>query len=637
MARVLQNLCTGKMGSRRVLYIVALTSGFWFSINVLLLIANNQAAVDSLDSLSLGLGNSRSRRDSHFMEDLGIKPLAPANKNKHYPWQEDYPYNGKSGYFGTLFDDGNKLTEVFDVSRQRNKNPGLGENGEAAYLKTEDEKKLAEKLFANHSFNSILSDKISLDRTLPDVRGDRCKQKHYSYEKKLPTASIVICFHNEALSVLLRTVHSVLNRTPPQLLKDIILVDDSSLYNFLKKPVDDHVKTLSRKVKVVRNKRRQGLIRSRLNGAAVARGEVVIFLDSHCEATPGWIEPLLARIKEDRSNVVVPTIEVINADTLQYQAAANPDQRGGFGWDLFYKWKPIPAEEQQLRKDESDFIRTPAMAGGLFAIHRQYFYDIGSYDMEMDIWGGENLELSFRVWMCGGRLEIVPCSRVGHIFRKYTSPYKFPDGVEKTLAKNLNRLAEVWMDEFKELYYQKRPHARNMYYGDISQRIALRKRLKCKPFKWYLDNIYPDSQMPDLYPPAKGEIRNPNSGYCLDSMGIKDGNGKLGLFPCHGQGGNQFFIFSKNGEIIFEEENCLDVSNSSPGSLVDILKCHGFKGNQQWRHKKSDGTIVHVPTGNCIDRGNGENNDKPIMMPCDGRQSQEWRFGFYNSTMFPDK
>ena len=37
------------------------------------------------------------------------------------------------------------------------------------------------------------------------------------------------------------------------------------------------------------------------------------------------------------------------------------------------------------------------MAGGLFGIHRQYFYDMGSYDEEMDIWGGENLELSFRV------------------------------------------------------------------------------------------------------------------------------------------------------------------------------------------------------------------------------------------------
>ena len=50
--------------------------------------------------------------------------------------------------------------------------------------------------------------------------------------------------------------------------------------------------------------------------------------------------------------------------------------------------------------DLSDYHRSPTMAGGLFSIYREYFFKIGSYDEGMDIWGGENVEISLRVCYC---------------------------------------------------------------------------------------------------------------------------------------------------------------------------------------------------------------------------------------------
>lgn len=44
-----------------------------------------------------------------------------------------------------------------------------------------------------------------------------------------------------------------------------------------------------------------------------------------------------------------------------------------------------------------------------------------------------------------------------------------------------------------------RAGALNVPVGDVTERRALRDKLKCKSFRWYLENIYPESQMPLEY------------------------------------------------------------------------------------------------------------------------------------------
>ncbi|KAM9348343.1 polypeptide N-acetylgalactosaminyltransferase 10-like [Symphorus nematophorus] len=530
--------------------------------------------------------------------------------------------------------DGVRRTDWHDYEAMRRDaaRSGNGEQGKPFPLTETDR---VDQAYRENGFNIYVSDRISLNRSIPDIRHAKCKQKLYA--EKLPNTSIIIPFHNEGWSSLLRTVHSVLNRSPPQLIAEVILVDDFSDKEHLKVALEEYMMRMP-KVRILRTKKREGLIRTRLLGASAAKGEVITFLDSHCEANVNWLPPLLDRIAQNRKTIVCPMIDVIDHDNFGYDTQAGDAMRGAFDWEMYYKRIPIPPELQG--DDPSEPFESPVMAGGLFAVDRKWFWELGGYDTGLEIWGGEQYEISFKVWMCGGRMEDIPCSRVGHIYRKYV-PYKVPGGI--SLAKNLKRVAEVWMDEYAEYVYQRRPEYRHLSAGDMTAQKELRSRLNCKSFKWFMSEVAWD--LPKHYPPVEppaaawGEIRNVGSGMCMEIKHFVSGS-PIRLESCvKGRGEvswshGQVLTFGwrediRVGDPMHTRKVCFDaVSHNSPVTLYD---CHGMKGNQLWRYRK-DKSLYHPVSNSCIDSSPSER--RVFMNTCDPSSlSQQWLFERTNATV----
>lgn len=273
------------------------------------------------------------------------------------------------------------------------------------------------------------------------------------------------------------------------------------------------------------------------------------------------------------------------------------------------------------------------MLGCAFAIRRDYFFDLGGYDEQFLIWNAENYELSFKLWLCGGQLLEVPCSRVAHFFRK-RNKWRHMNGFD-FVGHNFKRLAEVWMDEYKEKFYATDyKRYSKIDPGDLTREKKIRAELNCKPFLYMLEVVMPD--MSERYPYkdvgvfARGAIISEASkDLCIDTLSKPNGE-RMGLFKCdknlthpHYE---QNFIFTWHRQLLITDsyDRCLDTDR------VSLWGCHFMLGHQLWIYNP-DTHQIYNPPDNCITAQLKEKS--LVMQKCDAKNvKQKWLFGYANET-----
>lgn len=188
----------------------------------------------------------------------------------------------------------------------------------------------------------------------------------------------------------------------------------------------------------------------------------------------------------------------------------------------------------------------------------------------------------------------------------------------------------------------------SLFIFSIDERLELRERLQCQPFKWYLDNIYPELTVPETN--SLGSLRQ--GVFCLDTLGhLIDGNvgesnrkmkkknkrfntflqaeiliihsRSVGVYQCHDTGGNQEWAITKKKQIK-HHDLCLSLVKFAKGAAVTMQLCDESE-NQKWE-MRDGGLLKHVKMNVCLDTRYVHELGITAERCNSGLDSQRWQF-----------
>lgn len=320
-----------------------------------------------------------------------------------------------------------------------------------------------------------------------------------------------------------------------------------------------------------------------------------------------------------------------------------------------YTWLRVTDHEQAQAHEAGHPFFTPTLVGCAIAVDKDYFFDIGAFDEGLRIWGGENIEIGFRVWMCGGKLVTVTCSHVGHVFKEF--PYRFDGDKEEIVQKNLMRIAEAWMDGLKKFFYAstriyefKRAELNAEDLASLEERKELRKRLGCRNFEWYLYNVIPQYEVPPANARFYGEISNTKTKACWE---VSQDYYVTMTYVCyfHKIIPENNFALSHDGLLKFKDR-CVKISAPMPALTIaqcptesdgtpagrDAIERFGFwelekkatvAGLLKVKRRNAEGVLEHwcvTQVTNVLEQHKGA--QMPQLGSCGNNEFQEWSFTY---------
>jgi len=215
--------------------------------------------------------------------------------------------------------------------------------------------------------------------------------------------SVIVVCHNEK-DYLERTVRSLHQGLPG--LSEILVVDDQSTDGCC----DDLLRNpASKRVRVVRSPERLGVSRARNFGAALSRGEILVFSDAHCEAPAGWAQAVIEALGDPVVGAVSPAISVLD------------DSDGAQGYGM--RFVSTGFDVDWLGKAGEEPYAVPLLCGCFMALRREVFEQLGGFDSGMLLWGSEDLELSMHLWLRGFECRMLPQIAVAH---RFSSGFRYP-------------------------------------------------------------------------------------------------------------------------------------------------------------------------------------------------------------------